>query len=224
MKKQIKMRTFSDNLYFLKILWKFNSRWVILGFLDHFVAFGEWTFETVIFMRYLFGAADMDRSFSQTAGFVVVSLLVFFCASVFRIWLQERYVPKAAPELNEKLNRTLFDKAANVDVACYENADFYDTYTKASSQAFERARSAMRDTAEVCAAACASVYVIMTIFSINWIAGLFSFLPMIGSFFFSKVINRIEYEKTMEGTPYVRQINYVNRVLYLSRYAKEIPT
>ena len=66
-KKQIKMRTFSDNLYFLKILWKFNSRWVILGFLDHFVAFGEWTFETVIFMRYLFGAEDMDRSFSQTA-------------------------------------------------------------------------------------------------------------------------------------------------------------
>ena len=222
MKKQIKMRTFSDNLYFLKILWKFNSRWVILGFLDHFVAFGEWTFETVIFMRYLFGAEDMDRSFSQTAGFVVVSLLVFFCASVFRIWLQERYVPKAAPELNEKLNRMLFDKAAGVDIACYEDEAFYDTYTKAASQAVERARSVLTDTPRVFASFFASAFVVGTLFSINWVAGFFAFLPMIGNFLFSRIINRVEYERTLEGTPQVRRMNYVNRVLYLPRYAKEI--
>ncbi len=222
MKKQIKMRTFSDNLYFLKILWKFNSRWVILGFLDHFVAFGEWTFETVIFMRYLFGAEDMDRSFSQTAGFVVVSLLVFFCASVFRIWLQERYVPKAAPELNEKLNRMLFDKAAGVDIACYEDEAFYDTYTKAASQAVERAQSVLTDTPRVFASFFASAFVVGTLFSINWVAGFFAFLPMIGNFLFSRIINRVEYERTLEGTPQVRRMNYVNRVLYLPRYAKEI--
>lgn len=68
----------------------------------------------------------------------------------------------------------------------------------------------------------ASAYVIATIFSIHWVAGLFSFLPMIGNFFFSKIINRIEYEKKMEGIPYTRRQGYVNRVLYLSRYAKEI--
>ncbi|MBD5460942.1 MAG: ABC transporter ATP-binding protein, partial [Lachnospiraceae bacterium] len=136
--------------------------------------------------------------------------------------MDERYVPYSNPRLYEKLNGMLFDKAANVDVACYENVEFYDTYTKAASQAYDRALSVLTDTAGVFASACASIYVVATIFSIHWIAGLFSFMPMIGNFFFSKVINRIEYEKTMEGTPHMRRINYVNRVLYLPRYAKEI--
>lgn len=222
MKKRIELNAISDNFYFLGMLWKINPRRVVFSFVEAFFSYGEWAFFSVVFMKYLFGAAEFGRSFEETAGFIGITMLVIFFTTGFQIWMEECYIPCTDAELNEKLNRTLFDKAANVDVACYENADFYDTYTKASSQAFERARSAMRDTAEVCAAACASVYVIMTIFSINWIAGLFSFLPMIGSFFFSKVINRIEYEKTMEGTPYVRRINYVNRVLYLSRYAKEI--
>lgn len=158
------MRTFSDNLYFLKILWKFNPKWVVLSFVDSFVAFGEWTFETVIFMRYLFGAADLNRSFAQTAGFVALSLLVFLCISVFRVWLHERYVPGMTPELNEKLNRMLFDKAAGVDIACYEDAAFYDTYTKAASQAVERAWSVLSDTPRVFASFFASAFVVGTLF------------------------------------------------------------
>lgn len=212
----------SDNLYFIKLIWKINSRRVIFSFLNQFLHTGEWVFFTVIFMKYLFGAADMNKSFSETAGFVVLSMLALFFTTGFQIWMEQRYVPATNPELYEKLNGMLFDKATNVDIACYENAEFYDTYTKAASQAYTRALSVLTDTAKVFASACASVILIATIFSINWIAGLLSFLPVIGNFVFGKLINRMEYERTMEGTPYVRRQNYVNRVLYLPRYAKEL--
>lgn len=216
------MRSLSNNIYFLKILWKINPKRVVFSFLEQFTVFGLWAFGSIYFMKYLFGAAEFGRSFEETVRFIIISMLVIFFLCGFEIWMEERFIPYTDGELYEKLNEMLFDKATNVDIACYENTEFYNTYTKAASQAFERARSVMNDTAAVFASACASVYVIGTIFSINWIAGLFSFLPMIGNFFFSKVINRIEYEKTMEGTPHVRRQNYVNRVLYLSRYAKEI--
>lgn len=212
----------ADNFYFLKLLWKIDPRRVIFSFVEQFFSFGEWAFFSVIFMKYLFGAAEFGRSFSETAWFISVSMLVIFFTSGFQYWMDERYVPYSNPRLYEKLNRMLFDKAANVDVACYESVEFYDTYTKAASQAYERALSVLTDTAGVFASACASAYVVATLFSIHWIAGLFSFMPMIGNFFFSKVINRIEYERTLEGTPHTRRINYVNRVLYLPRYAKEI--
>lgn len=222
MKEKIKIHGVSENLYFLNILWKINPRRVIFSFVEQIFSYAEWAFFSVFFMKYLFGAAEFGRSFAETASFIVISMTVIFLTTGFQIWMKERYVPYTNPELYEKLNRMLFDKATNVDIACYENVEFYDTYTKAASQAYERAQSVLTDTAGMIAAAGASVYVIVTIFSIHWIAGLFSFLPMIGNFFFSKVINRIEYEKKLEGTPYVRRQNYVNRVLYLSRYAKEI--
>lgn len=222
MKNRIKVHALSDNFYFLKLLWKINPKRVVFSFVEQFFSFGEWAFFSVVFMKYLFGAAEFGRSFAQTATFIVIAMLVILVTTGFQIWMKERYVPCTNPELYEKLNGMLFDKATNVDIACYEDVKFYDTYTKAASQAYTRALSVLEDTAQVFASACASVYVITTIFSINWIAGLFSFLPMIGNFFFSKVINRIEYERNMEGTPQVRRQNYVNRVLYLPRYAKEI--
>ena len=222
MKKRIQTSVIKDNFFFLKLLWGINPKRVIFSFVDQFLSFGEWAFFSVFFMKYLFGAAEFGRSFEETAGFVTLTMFVLFFVTGFRLWMRERYVPYTDPQLYEELNRMLFDKASNVDITCYENTEFYDTYTKAASQAFARVKSVLEDTAAVFAAAGACVYVILTLFSISWIAGLFSFLPMIGNFFFSKVINRIEYEKNMEGTPQVRRMNYVNRALYLSRYAKEI--
>lgn len=222
MKDRFNIHTVSGNLYFLKILWKINPRRVVFSFVTQIFSYAEWAFFSVFFMKHLFGAAEFGRSFDETAWFIAISMAVIFLTTGFQIWMKERYEPYTDPELYEKLNGMLFDKAANVDIACYENVEFYDTYTKAASQAFERARSVLTDTAGMIAAFFASAYVVVTLFTIHWIAGLFSFLPMIGNFFFSKVINWIEYEKKLEGTPYVRRQDYVNRALYLSKYAKEI--
>ncbi|MCI9436721.1 MAG: hypothetical protein HFH85_06055 [Lachnospiraceae bacterium] len=109
-------------------------------------------------MKYLFGAAEFGRSFGETAWFIAVSMAVIFLTTGFQIWMEERYVPCTDPELYEKLNGMLFEQASNVDIACYEDVEFYDTYTKAASQAYERARSVLTDTAGMIAAFFASAY------------------------------------------------------------------
>lgn len=222
MEKKRRVSAMADNFYFLKILWKINPWRVIFSFLEQLFSFGEWVFFTVIFFKYLFGAAETGRSFEQTAGFVAISLLVLMGVSGFQVWMQQRYVPATNPELYRRLNQMLFDKATNVDISCYEDAEFYDTYTKAASEGYTRALSVLTNTAAILASGLASVYVIVTIFSINWIAGFFSLLPVIGNFLFGRMTGRLEYERTMEGIPQVRRQNYVNRILYLQRYAKEI--
>lgn len=158
-------------------------------------------------MKYLFGAADMNKTFEETAGFVVFSLIIFLFTIGFQVWMNLRYVPLTNPEIYEKLNQMFFDKATNADISCYENAEFYNTYTKAVSESYTRALSVLSDTAKVFASAFASIYVIVTIFSINWVAGLFSFFSVIGSFLFGRVINRVEYERTLAGIPQVRRQN-----------------
>ena len=87
MKKKTKVNSVADNLYFLKILWKINPKRVILTFLGQFFEFGEWVFYTVVFMKYLFGAAEFQRSFEEAAAFVVISALVIMCTFGFNIWI-----------------------------------------------------------------------------------------------------------------------------------------
>ncbi len=222
MKKRIKSNPISDTFYFLGIIWKINPLRVILTFVQQLCGFGEWVFFTVIFMRCLFGAAELTRSFEETVLFVIISLIVLAATAGFEIWMSRRYVPMTDPELYRRLNELLFNKATNVDISCYEDAEFYDSYTRASSEAYARAVSVLNNTAAVFGAAFASIYVIITIFTINWIAGLFSFLPVIGSFLFGSFINRIEYNRRMEHIPEERRLNHVNRVICLQKYAKEL--
>lgn len=213
--------TISETIYLLKILWKIDPARVVLSFAVSFLGFGEWVFFTVIFMKYLFGAAEIQRSFEETAVFIAITMLVLFFTTGIQIWFSERYIPVSNPRIYEKLNTMLFDKAANVEIACYEDAEFYDTYTKASSEAYTRALSVLTDTPAVFASALSSIYVVAAMYSISWLAGILCFMPMISSFVFGKIINRLEYERTMENIPQTRRINYINRVLYLQKYAKE---
>lgn len=212
---------FQDTFYFLKLLWKINPVRVALSFVVQFLGFGEWVFFTVIFMKYLFGAAEKQRSFEETAVFLVITLIVLFITAGFQNWYLERYAPVTNPQIYQELNQMLFDKATNVEIACYEDTAFYDTYTKASQEAYTRALSVLDDTPAVFASALSSIYVIATMYSISWPAGVLCFLPMIGNFLFGRLINQLEYEKTMESVPQTRRINYINRVLYLQKYAKE---
>lgn len=128
-----KIHVVSDSIYFLKILWKIHPKRVIFSFVGQLFSYAEWAFFSVVFMRYLFGAAEFRRGFPETAAFLAVSMGVIFLTTGFQIWMKERYVPCTNPELYEKLNKMLFEKASNVDIACYEDAEFYDTYTKAAS-------------------------------------------------------------------------------------------
>jgi len=211
-----------NNYYFLRKVGRVSPWRVFHAFLSQLIGSATWAFFTVVFMRYLFGADEITRTFFDVTVFLVATSAVMLLIAVYNAWHNRIFVPRENQRITFALNRELFDKATSVDVACYENPDFYDQYTRASLEVFDRAQSVLHNCSNFFGSLLASAFVVTTVVGINAVAGIFMFVSFIGSFVFGRINNRLYYERHMASLPYTRRMDYVNRVMYLPQYAKEM--
>ncbi len=212
----------NNNLFLLGILWRISKSKVILSFIKTSLDFGLWVFSTVVFMRYLFGSVDNNKTFNEVLIFLIFSVCLWLASNLFMSWYQNRFSLRNDQLLHQALNRMLFDKACNVDLSCYENADFYNTYTIASKEIFTRAQGVLNGVSGLFAAALSSAYVIYVMFTISPIVGAASIIPVTVNILMGRSERKIKHDKYMDSSPYVRRQDYVNRTLYLQSFAKEI--
>lgn len=216
------LQSFTNNFYMLKLIWEICPLRVILTFFDELMNFAEWTFFTIVFMKYLFGAEEIGRSFEEILFFIICTIIVILLISIFSSWFNQRYKLITDQKIFYHLNLKIFDKATTVDISCYENPEFFDSYTKAIKEVFTRAKSVLHNMSIVVSACLSSIYVIYTMFNINVWAGFFCFLPVIGNFSLGKISNKLNYKRDMDNIPYKRRQDYVNRAVYLQKFSKEI--
>lgn len=220
--KKASPKSIMNNFYLLKIIFRIDPMRVIGEFILSMVNVATWAFYSVVFMKYLFGGIEINRSFEDICIFIGISMAAIMVLLIFVSWFERRYILISDQRIYRHLNMMMFDKATSVDIACYETPEFYDSYTKASTEVFSRAVSVLRNMSILIATTFSSAFVIYTIFTISVFAGCISFLPVIGNFFFGKIQNKIAYDSDMEKVPFVRRQEYVNRTVYLQKFSKEI--
>jgi len=221
-KPKSKVNTFSNNLYMLKLIWKICPSRVICQLLNSIFNYVMWVFGTVIFTRFVFGADEAGRDFKAIFIFIVFATLLSGGVVWFFSWFWNRYSMYTDQIIYYELNKTLFHKVSSVDISCYENPEFYDDYTKALSEVKTRAISVLQNMSNIIAATGGAVFVLISMYSIDKSVALFTIFPVVGNFVFSRILAKYEYTKNVENTPYNRRKDYVNRTVYLQKFAKEI--
>lgn len=68
----------------------------------------------------------------------------------------------------------------------------------------------------------ASVVSFCMMFEVDAISVLFVIFPIIGNFVFDRKLGRIDFQRNKDMAPHNRKIAYINRVMYLADYAKEV--
>lgn len=131
-------------------------------------------------------------------------------------------LPICSVVVNKGLNKLLFRKSRKVELACFEDQEFYNKYTLAMEKADERLIETVDMIWGVVFGVIATVFSFWLMFDVDKYSVLFILFPVIGNFVFNRKISHIEFERNKDMAPYNRKIAYVNRVMYLSDYAKEI--
>ncbi|MBO7649820.1 MAG: ABC transporter ATP-binding protein, partial [Lachnospiraceae bacterium] len=131
-------------------------------------------------------------------------------------------LPVSQAVVNKGLYRKLFKKSRNVELSCFEDSDFYDKYTLAMEKADTRIISTTEALFKTFFGAIASVCAFVFMYQIDKISVLFIIFPVIGNFVFNRRISRIDYQRNQDMAPHNRRIAYINRVMYLPDYAKEM--
>ncbi|MBQ9746952.1 MAG: ABC transporter ATP-binding protein, partial [Clostridia bacterium] len=115
----------------------------------------------------------------------------------------------------------VYKKAAKVELACYENPDFYDKYVKALNETASRA--------DKVATSCSGVVFEMIRFfangallmAIDPMFLVFLVFPLITTFFVKKR-KKADFDMYTENVAANRKCDYTRRVFYLAEYSKEM--
>ncbi len=220
--KKKKVSVFGNNIYFMKMLMKIAPGRVILSFLSIFLDYGMWTFGSVIFVQYLFGTGSETRNFWDVLWFIWFAVGLSIASNIFCGWYYKSYAPRTDIEISYRMNKMLFEKVRSVDLSCFEDPEFYNTYTKAATEATQRATDVLEACAAVISSLLSSAYSIVTMLSITPWALICICLPLVGNLFFGKKLSKIRYDIDQESVPARRRMDYVNRIVYFRKYAGEL--
>jgi ATP-binding cassette subfamily B protein len=220
--KEKKYGKFENNIFMLKLIAKICPGRLVTAFISAFLGFFSRVFFSIVFMSFLLNAFEQQKSFQEIAFYIAAFMLVFLLISLFNAWYWNKYCPLTDQELNYRMNKIIFDKATNIDISCYENPEFYNTYTTAISEANVRAVNILNNLANIISAIISASYLIYKMISLDYVVAFFIIIPIIGTLLFNKYYNKLNYKHYMDDVPHNRRKDYVNRAFFLKKYAKEI--
>ena len=221
-KTKTRINAVRNNFYALRLVWKICPAPVIHMAVARLLSYFGWLFYSAFFMRYVINALQSGESFKSIMIFIGFTIAVFASMALYNSYIQGYVAPVANARLNKGLYQQLFRKSSNVELECFENSDFYDKYTLAMKNADTNLYNTVDQLFGVLFGFVASIFAFFFMFQVDKFSVLFIIFPIIGNFFFRRLINKLEYLRQQDLAPHNRRVDYINRVMYLKDYAKEI--
>lgn len=214
--------TVQNILFAVKLTARTSKTLLIHSFLLIAANYFEWVFFDGIFVRRIVNSLDRNESFNQVMRFIIVSAILFFVINLYKSYVENIAFPLGFTRLYGGIYKKLYDKARNVELQCYENADFYNRYTMAIDGADEKVSEVIRHVWGIFIGTTAVSTVFKFMFDIDKYAVFFIVSPLVGNFIFGNYKNKYELKRYQEQIPSNKVHNYVNRMMYLPDGAKEM--
>ena len=211
-----------NNLYIMGFALRIcPSRVVFSGIrsgLDQF----EYLFFSGYFLKKVLSLIETGGSFQEILFFLAFTVGLFFLVFLYNGWYDNLLLPVTDVKIYQGLYRTLYQKAGNNDLSCFENSEFYNRYMMAMAQSDQRLIKTIGNLWQIIiGTAAVAVSWVMMIRIDRWVI-LFVIAPLIGNFVFANALNRLSYRIYEESMIFRRIADYINRVIHLADYAKEL--
>ncbi len=223
-KKPSRSAVIKNTIYAAKVITK-ASPFLLIGYTLSIT--GYWFFESyvknVIFLEKMINTVTEGGTFRQ-----FMLILLAFCGFGLLAHFLDCFGDFIASAENKKvyrmLNEQIFRKACQVDVECYENPKFYDNYKRATDVINNELSAEFSwVTGKFISSAITAVGLVSYICSVDPIILVFltGMIPYIASQSFR---NKLEYKKDKEMTSNNRKKDYVQRVVFLKDFSKDMRT
>lgn len=217
-----KGKAFANTVYSLKIMWSISKGRVVHSALMRLIGYFEWLFYSAFFMVYVINSLESGEAFGRMMIFLGITASVFICINLYYAYVRGKFTPETEPKINAGIYKRLLKKALNVELECFENSDFYNKYTLAMEKSDVRLTETVDSFFGVFFGFFASIFAFVYMFRVDHMSILFILFPIIGNFGFNRIISKIDYKRNKDLAPYNRKVAYINRVMYMPEYAKEM--
>ena len=175
-----------------------------------------------VFTLHLFDSLDRGETFENVAMIIGIMAGFFILILAFDAFKGHYLIPVAQQRMELKLHRELFEKAQKLDIACYDDPEFYNDFVWAMDESGWRAFAVFNDLSGLIRSIVAGGTLFTLMLSIDvWIS-----IALLAVSALTVVIrqigNKLGFEQGKERKKLWRVRSYINRVYHLPDYAKEI--
>lgn len=221
-KKKSRIKVFANNAYAVRTVWEISKKRVIHTAVNSIAGYAEWIFVSIFFLRYVINAIETKAPFGRIMVFVGICFAVFGGFALYDSYMQSAVIPFTDNKIYRTLYKKLYAKARNVELACFEDAGFYNRYTMALDGSAQKMTKSVEFFFQVIFGVAAAAAAFSSMFMIDPFSVLFVISPIIGNFVFGGLMNKIWGGRYTDNVKNNRKAEYVNRVMHLAEFAKEI--
>lgn len=214
-------RVMSNNFFVLKIVQRIAPWYLLTYFLWSVLnAVMDFLGETYL-LRYIVNSMEDGIQTEKILLFILTIVLLQIISAFLIALLRRFYYPRCNQRIVAALEKMLFEKAKQVEIACYEQPEFYDKYVRSMENIYSKCMDVVNN---IDGLIWSLLYLSMNSFLLYIIDPMlivFGLIPFaIG--LLRRLRNHYSHKYDMDRNPIDRKKNYVQRTFYLSEYAKEM--
>lgn len=222
MKKKTKHSTLSNNLYILKQIHTASLGRILFDLSGIIITSVSNILLDVYLLKYIINGIQEGLDFKRLVGFILIITAFHIFSTAFSHYYWQKFAPVSNQKIYSHIQKALFEKSSSVELACFEDPDFYDKYVKAISEANKRTQQVLGSLGDIVYFIFNAFATSFIIFTIDPVLIVFALIPFMVSILFGKRLNKVRYNYNMEMQEKSRKRDYVKRVFYLADYAKEM--
>ena len=131
-------RTWQNNSFALREIWRASHTYLLIYF-GATVLCGLLEFFTGAYLlRKIVNAVEAGQGLSELVTYVAVLMTVTIISYLALNWFWHVTSPKIEERIAMQIQKKIYLKASEVELACYETPAFYDKYVRAMDEAYHR--------------------------------------------------------------------------------------
>lgn len=211
-----------NNLFLLKLMFQASPAFLTFVALDAIRNQISIFFEHTVLIGYVLEAAEFGYPFKKVAAAILLLAGCITLGMVFTVIAGDYIAERERPKVRERIKVRLYEKAKELDLACYDNPKFYNEQVLAISEVDRQIDRAVQFVQNSLSGL--TVFLSTGIYFLwkDKMSILFVAASFVLSFVFNQMYNKLSYRTRIEENPHVRKRDYVKRIYYLNDYAKEI--
>ncbi len=211
------------NLWLFKKVWKYTPSYII-GMVIEGVLWGINNAIDALYLKLLFDKLGSGEGFEPVAKIIIsyaVYLSVFW---IFHNWYWQIFNPRVREKLHIRMHSDMFTHAVKMDLANYDDPEFYNDFIWSMHQSFNHVTGAVEDTGKLINRIIASTTLTGILLSVDVTLAIIIFSVSVVRIVLSLLANKNQLKYNDDLNPLTRKDAYIKRVFKLPDYAKELRT
>lgn len=197
------------------------------GFMIYFL-FDAFRYQFIIFLEHTLGiqyvlhCAEYQEPFWKALLVIGLILVINMIQIIPDGYFIHGMNFRTRPKLYKALKEKMYEKAAELDLSCYDNPEYYNEFVLAVSESeasIDRFLTLLNSIMQsITIVVTTGAFFLMT----DMMGILFVLVSFVLNFILGKLLNKVNYKVRLRINPHMRKRSYVSRLFYLNDYAKEL--